>query len=134
VGSIELRALMEEDVSSLFGRNPYECPPRPPDELNMALFGVHLARLFSIIEDIRNGFELYIDVVSWKNPLITLASLVLFVATCLRADLEYIGSFPLFFLIVWMLYLAFSRSRGGLKKRLLSKEVEAYTKVNLRAL
>jgi hypothetical protein len=129
VGSIELLARMEEDVASLFGQSPYDCPPRPPDELNMAMFGVHLTRLYSLIEDIRKAFQLYGYVVSWKNPFITGISLVLFVYFCFRFNPEYIGCVPLFFLILWMLFLAIARWRGRLKKRLLDKEVEAYRKV-----
>lgn len=44
VGCVELLACLEEDLDSLFGQSPYECPPRPGEELNMSVFQHHLIR------------------------------------------------------------------------------------------
>lgn len=121
---------MDEDFSSLYGQSPYECPPLPPGELNMTMFGVHLTRLISLIEDIRGLFELYMFIVSWRNPFVTFASLILFVYSSCRFDSEYIGSIPLSLLMLWMLYLAVARWRGRLRRRLLGKEDEEHLKVS----
>lgn len=132
VGTIELKACMEEDAAWLYGPSPYECPERPPDELNMALFQVHLARIFNVIEDIRNALEWYQWLVSWKNPIVTLLSLLVFVRFCLQFDPAYFACYPFLILIVRMLTLAFGRYRGKLKNRLLRKEVDEYRKVSKR--
>lgn len=129
MGSVELVAAMEEDFSCLYGRSPYECPPRPPDPLNMAMFQVHLSRLSGLGSDIRSVIAAYSYVVSWQNPAITFLSLVLFVRFCFRFDPAYVGSLPFYFLLLWMLYLAFARSKGRIKEKLLRKELDAYRKV-----
>jgi hypothetical protein len=120
---------MSEDFASLFGQRPYECPPTPPVDLNMTVFGVHVTRLFTLIEDIRGLFEFYGYVVSWKNPFVTLASLFAFVYSYCHFDAEYIGSIPVTFLLFWMMYQSVSRWRGSLRERLLNKEDQVHRKV-----
>ena len=120
---------MKEEINWIYGPMPYGCPERPPHELNMALFQVHLARIFNLIQDFRDAFEWYMWVVSWKNPIVTLFSLLVFVRFCLQFNPVYFASYPISFIIVWMSYRAFQRSRGWLKKRLLKKEVDEYRKV-----
>jgi hypothetical protein len=44
VGCVELLAGLEEDLDSLYGAMPYECPARPGEELNMSVFQLHLQR------------------------------------------------------------------------------------------
>lgn len=129
IGSVELMAGMEEDLISLYGPSPYECPSRPADELNMAMFQVHIARLSNIITDLKSSFETYNYVVSWKNPFVTGLSLFLFVRVCIRFNPAYFGSLPLCFIILHMLYLGFARSQGRLKNKMVLKEVEDYRKV-----
>lgn len=82
---------VEEDISRLFSTNPIECPPRPPDDLNMEMFQLHMRRVSALLADINKGFYAYLHVISWKNPLLTSISLVLFVMTTLRFNVEYIG-------------------------------------------
>jgi len=123
---------MEENRAWLYGPSPYECPERPSDDLNMALFQVHLARIFDLIGDVRSALEWYLWVVGWKNPFVTLLSLVLFVNFCLSFDPAFFASYPVFAIIVRMGFLAFGRLRGRLKKRLISKEVDEYRKVRFR--
>jgi len=129
VGSIELMAVMEEDLTWLYGESPYACPDRPADEFNLAMFQVHLARMFTIFQDIKNAFAWYHWVVSWQNPIVTGFSLFLFVHFCISFDPAYFASYPLFVVILRMVQLAIKRRRGRLKNRLLQKEVEEYRKV-----
>jgi hypothetical protein len=130
VGTLELKARMDEDFRSLFGSRPYACPSPPPVDLNMMLFGVHMTRVFSLIEDIRGVFEFYGYLVSWRHPVVTLASLAFFAYSTYHFDAEYIGSFPFACLALGMLYLAIARWRGRLRKRLLDKEDEVHRKVS----
>jgi hypothetical protein len=129
VGTLELNARVSEDFASLFGQRPYECPPAPPVDLNMTVFGVHLTRLFTLFDDIRGLLEFYGYVVSWKNPVVTFASLVVFVYSSYHFDAEYVGSIPAALLLFWMMYQAVSRWRGGLRKRLLNREEQMHRKV-----
>lgn len=39
-----MNAGFEEDLDALFGQQPYDCPSRPGDELNMGVFQLHLQR------------------------------------------------------------------------------------------
>lgn len=94
------------------------------------MFGAHLARLNGLFEDIRGMFETYSYIVSWKNPVVTLASMISFVHVCWHFDLEYVGCVPIFVLLVWMTYLATLRWRGGLKRRLIDKEIREHRKVS----
>jgi len=112
----------------LFGRNPYKCPARPADDLNMAMFQLHLARISYLIEDIRKGINAYQYTVSWKNPALTSLSLVVFLTFCRRFDPAYFGNVPVFFLIVYMLYRALIRSRGTPKARFIQREVDSLGK------
>lgn len=123
---------MEERFDNLFGPAPYECPAPPAAELNMAMFGMHLARLLGLIDDARRIFQVYLYVVSWRNPFITGGSLVLYVYSCIKFDAEYLGNLPIACILVWMLQLAFARWRGRLRKRLLDKEEEQLNKVRYR--
>ena len=45
IGCIELFACLEENTDSLFGQNPYVCPSRPGEELNMAVVQLQLQRI-----------------------------------------------------------------------------------------
>lgn len=130
VGTVELRAGVEEDYSSLFGESPYDCPSRPPDELNMAIFQLHLARLLVIVESAKEMLDLYMYLISWKNPLVTLLSLIVFIRCTITLRPEHLTSFPVLLMIVRMVYLAFARSRGRLKNKWLRREVEKYRKVS----
>jgi hypothetical protein len=121
---------MEEDMTRLFGaKQPYECPPRPADKLNLATFQVHLVRLSAFIDDVKRLFRAYQYLVSWENPTVTGLSFILFLRFCERFNPAYMGNVPFFFLLVWMLYLAYSRRRGRLKRKLLRKVVENLRKV-----
>lgn len=129
IGCIEVLIGLEEDRDRLFGENPYVCPPRPGDELNMAMFQVHMSRVTSLIDDLKSGLELYQYVISWKNPVLTIVSLYFFIRLVVVFDPAYIGSFPVFLVILFMIYLATVRSFGILKQKYIRKEIETSRKV-----
>jgi hypothetical protein len=90
-GWVEINVGLEEDMKRLYGATPYECPPPAPDSLDLALLSLHLSRISDICEDFVNVISTYQYVVSWKNPLLTGFSLVLFVAVAIKFDSEYVG-------------------------------------------
>jgi hypothetical protein len=90
-GWIEVKVCLEENLKRLYGWDPFECPPRPPDELNMVTFQLHIARIKVFIEDAKDLVDTYQHMVSWKDPLVTIISLVVFVSFCLFFNAEYSG-------------------------------------------
>jgi hypothetical protein len=131
VGCLELLIGFEEDTKSLYGNKPYLCPPRPRDEFNMAMFQTQIARVVALIDDIKSGVESLVYLTSWNDPVLTAISLYFFVRLVWVFDPAYIGSFPIFLLILWMIYLAVSRSFGRLKLKYFQKEIERNRKVLL---
>jgi hypothetical protein len=125
-GCIELFAGMEEQTKSLFGSEPYGCPSRPPEELNMAIFQLHIARLSSLIEDAKRLIECYQYIVSWRHPILTALSMLVFIQCCIRFNPVYFGSLPFLFLFLLMVHFSFARNGERLKEKFLRKEVEAY--------
>jgi hypothetical protein len=134
VGVIEALVGFEEDLDCLYGKYPYRCPTRPGDELNMALFQVHITRITSLLEDLKTTVEMFQFVVSWKNPLLTSVSLYFFLHLVAVFDPIYIGSFPVFLGILWMIYLAVRRSYGKLNQKFIQKEIESSRKVRTQML
>jgi hypothetical protein len=124
IGCVELLASLEENFEGLFGPNPYDCPPRPAEDLNMAVFQLHLQRIANILEDVKQVIETYRFVVSWKNPYVTGISLLVFLRLCVWFDPAYTGSVPLFLVVVLMIYLAISRVYGTMKTKYIQKEIE----------
>ena len=51
-GWVQLSVGLEEDVTRLFGSDPYECPAAPPDPLNLNTLNLHISRLSDFVEDI----------------------------------------------------------------------------------
>jgi hypothetical protein len=90
-GWIEVDMGLEEFVKRLYGSNPYPCPTPPPQELNMATFQNHLSRIRILLDDVANMVDQYDHAVSWKNPRLSLISLVLFVVFCTHFNSEYSG-------------------------------------------
>ena len=97
----------------------------------MTMFQVHINRVVLLIDDIKNGVEMGLYIVSWKNPLLTAISLYFFIRLVLVFDPSYIGSFPVFLIILWMMYLAVARSFGKMKQKFIQREIEANRKVCL---
>jgi hypothetical protein len=90
-GWLEVDAGLEEYVDRLYGTSPYGCPPRPPPELNMVNFQVHISRVKALIDDAKYAWDQYKYIISWKNPKLTFFSLAAFVAFCLLFNAEYCG-------------------------------------------
>ena len=132
-GWITVDVCIDEDRDGLYGPSPIPCPPRPPNNLDMELLQTHIGRISMIIADIKAAFVWYAYVVSWKNPPLTVASLIVFLILCLRFDTEYIGSLPIFFLVLTMLYLAVVRKTGHLKDRFIRREKESRTKLEIES-
>ena len=124
-GWITVDMSIDEDIDALFGPSPLNCTARPPNNLDMELLQNHIRRITVIVEDIKSVIRLYLYVVSWKNPALTILSLVVFLRFCFKVDTEYIGSLPILILILMMLYLAAARKAGRLKDRFIQKEFES---------
>ena len=54
----------------------------------------------------------YHYLMSWSDPLLTLTAMVLFVATCMCMDMEYIGAVPVSLFMVNMTLKYRRRSSG----------------------
>lgn len=87
------------------------------------------SRIAALIQDVKDIFEFYQYLISWNDPLVTGGSLLLFLRMCLRFDLEYIGSLPIFILLLIMLYLAGKRSFGSVQAKYIQREIEKNRKV-----
>lgn len=125
IGWLDIDLCMTEATDQLYSSSPIECPPRPPDSLNVELFQAHIARIGSLLGDIKSGIRACSYVVSWKNPALTSLSLILFVTFCLRFNAEYVASLPVFFVVVYMAYLGTARKGGQLKERFVGRETQA---------
>lgn len=124
-GWIMVEMSIDEDLDTLFGQSPTKCPPRPPHKLDMELLHNHINRITMIVKDVKSAINLYLYVVSWKNPPLTGLSLVVFLRVCCKFDTEYIASLPILMLILMMLYLAAARKAGRLKERFIRREMES---------
>jgi hypothetical protein len=130
VGCIELLVGMEEDIAGLYGTaNPYECPGRPGEELNMGVFQMHLVRLSTVMEELKAIGETYMYIVSWKNPFVTAFSLFVFVRVAARIDPAYVGSLPVLIVILVMIYKACKRSFSRSSQKFIQKEIEKNRKL-----
>ena len=90
-GWVEINVGLEEDVKRLYGPTPWECPAPPPDPLNLSTLNLHISRISDIVEDIINLFSLYSYLVSWKSPMLTGFSFLVFVSLTIRFNAEYVG-------------------------------------------
>lgn len=124
-GWMDVDLCLTEAVDQLYSSSPIECPPRSPDGLNMELFQAHIARIGTILGDIKKGIAACSYVVSWENPGLTSLSLVVFVTLCLRVNAEYVASLPVFFLVAYMAFLATARKGGQLKERFIDRATTA---------
>ena len=86
-------------------------------------------RISALVDDVKHCIETYRYVVSWKNPLVTGISLYVFIRLCVWFDPAYMGSFPVFLIILGMLYLASKRAYGTMKQRFIQREIEKNRKV-----
>jgi hypothetical protein len=86
-------------------------------------------RIAALFEMIKEAVEAYTYLVSWKEPLVTCASMIFFVQWCIYFDPAYVGALPFILLIFLMAFMAFRRCRGKLKDAFVNKEVERNLKV-----
>ena len=128
-GCISFSVYIEENLSKLFGQNPIQAPDRPDDPLDLDIIQAHFARVAQLFADVREAFELYAYVLSWDNPLLTLFSMMVFVWTCLRFDVEYIGCLPFAGIIIYMAWVAFTRRNRNTTMRFVQREIENRLKV-----
>ena len=124
-GWLSVDVCLEENTDALFGPSPIQCPSRVPEDLNTDSFQIHIGRIINIFRDVRKGVNGYLYIVSWKDPVLTIFSFLIFVTLTLRFNTEYVGSLPVFSLICFMLYLAYVRRTGHLKDRFVEREKEA---------
>uniref|UniRef100_A0A6U6GSS3 C2 domain-containing protein n=1 Tax=Odontella aurita TaxID=265563 RepID=A0A6U6GSS3_9STRA len=124
-GWVEVDLLFEEDVDLICDADPQVCPPRPPDDFNVDLIQIHIARIGALVEDVKKAADNYNYLVSWKDPALTFLSLMIFVFSCIRFDTEYVGSLPVLLLLLYMIYLAKVRRQGDFKQRWIQKEKDA---------
>jgi hypothetical protein len=86
-------------------------------------------RIAALFEMIKEAVEAYTYLVSWKEPLVTSASMIFFVQWCIYFDPAYVGALLFILLILLMALLAFRRCRGNLKDAFVKREVERNLKV-----
>jgi hypothetical protein len=67
VAVAEILVGLHEDFNSVYGRPAYQCPSRPPDELDMSLFQRHLTRISDLIDDAKVLVESFQFMISWQN-------------------------------------------------------------------
>jgi hypothetical protein len=128
-GWIEINVGIEEFYSRLYGSDPIECPNRPPADLNISNFSVHIARIKTIVGDLNRGIAHYNYMISWKNPPLTAIAMYIFVTFCLRFDTEYSGSLPFLFLLLIGAYCAYRRGQFRTKSRYIQEELETIQRV-----
>ncbi|KAL7572048.1 hypothetical protein ACA910_001699 [Epithemia clementina (nom. ined.)] len=124
VGTVELDILLEEDLNALYGVDPYKCPPRADDQLDLAILQSHIARISSIIRDAKKLVQIYTFMVSWDNPVITGICAFIYIQGCIYCDSKYIGAFPVFIILVLMVYLGFDRAHGRFQRRYVNRELD----------
>jgi hypothetical protein len=125
IGWIEIDVGVEEFTHQLYGPNPIECPARPTPEFNIAIFNGHIARISSLIADVKVFLFDLSYLYSWKNPFITVASLYIFVHMCIYFNAEYSGSLPFLIVSLLSLYCAFRRSLLETKQRFIQRKADA---------
>ncbi|CAB9499353.1 C1 [Seminavis robusta] len=126
-GWVEISVGLEEDVNRLYsGSTPYECPPPPPDTLNLATLNLHISRISDLVEDLGNFLGAYQYLVSWKDPLLTGFTFMMFLALSVKFDSEYVGCLPFLLVMLFMLYSAFSRTKFARKACFVNEEAEEW--------
>jgi len=124
-GWIEVEMCFKEDPYLFSNTNPKIYPDRPPDDFNVDLIQLHIARIGSLVEEVTAIYQTYFYVVSWENPALTGLSLIIFVFFCLRFNAEYFGSLPIAMIFCYMLYCAYDKKSNGFRSRLIRKERDA---------
>ena len=126
VGSLEVVALMAEDEDTLFGDNALPCPPRPKEDFSVATLQKHVQRVTTLIEDVRQLVALYMYAVSWKNPVVTIISLIVSGRYAATFDPSTGLSLPVALCVLGMANMAFARLVIGIDERFLSRQLKAH--------
>jgi len=121
-GWLELDVQLEEDQKLFYSPKPRRCPPRADEEFDIALIQLHIARIGEIIAEIQKLISTFKYVVSWDNPKITGASMIIYIAVILGCNVNYLGALPIGSLVVYMIYLGYLRVNGHFKERWTFKE------------
>ena len=124
VGTVELDILLAEDRDALYGKDPYQCPPRAPDQFDLAIFQSHIARISGLIRDFKKLVEVYKYLVGWENPTTTGGCALIYLQLCFSFNPEYIGAMPLFVMLALMVYLGFDRAQGRFPRRFINRELD----------
>jgi len=127
-GWVILEASVQQDFGNLYGPNAIECPSRSPSKLDLELFQLLISRIFSLIGSIQEAFTWYYWLISWNNPTVSAFSLVIFVWSCFRFNLEYIGCLPIMMLVLIMSLSATERKKGRLKQHFIQRQKESCVK------
>jgi hypothetical protein len=129
IGLIELDVLLEEDLASLYGANPYSCPARPKDGLDLATIKFHIQRISHLFDEVKAMLNGLGYVTSWENPPLTLVSFLVFATFCFKVHPDYFFSGPVFLVICYQGYLAYWRFNGGLLRKFQTDELAANKKM-----
>ena len=106
-GWIEVEMCFKEDPYLFSNTNPKIYPDRPPDDFNVDLIQLHIARIGSLVEEVTAIYQTYFYVVSWENPALTGLSLIIFVFFCLRFNAEYFGRLVLNYILFFSILTTF---------------------------
>lgn len=128
-GCLELRICLEEDINSLFGGTPYECPSRPAQNLNLSVISSHITRIGALFGIVTDMIAFYNYAVGWEDPILTGTNFMLFLFGTLRYDSSYGGSTPFFLILVLFLILGQKRFSGKSKQWYIDKETQRNKKV-----
>ena len=125
-GWLQADVEFEEDVVGLIsGARPRSIPSQRGEDFSMELVQLHIARISAIISDVKKVIHAYVYLISWENPLLTGASLVVFLFACLRSNAEYIGHIPILATLLYMSYSRAARRAGRYSSRWVVREREA---------
>lgn len=113
---------LEEHKDVLFSlEHPRPIPSRPPEDFHVELIQLYIARIGTMIQDLKACVEYIQYWVSWDDPAVTGLAMIVFVFTCLRFHAEYAAHLPVLFLWIGMLRLAHQRRMGQYKMRWVEK-------------
>jgi hypothetical protein len=94
------------------------------------MYSLHVyCRASAIIDDVKESVETYKYIVGWKDPLITTASLIIFIYWAYFFDPAYIASLPVFVMLLILIYQAAKRAFGSANQKFVQKEIEKNRKV-----
>lgn len=103
VGFVRVRLKFDENFNDLFISNlPKKIPPSPSEVLSVDRLKRHVARLVDIVDLFKSMYDDYRYVMDWKNPLVTIILLVMFIFVMCVMNSEYFMAIPLFAIIAFM--------------------------------